>query len=155
MHERATHIHDVAGIGIGPFNLGLAALAAPIDDLDAVFIDDRRVRHLQQDAFALGGGGQVRRRHHQMHARQLAGCVQVDARDAGMGEGGADESHMQGARQFDVVGETALAGEKVLVLDPLDRLADHLRRHRLPPIPLAAASLYAWAAARAARTIPA
>ena len=90
-----------------------------------------------------------------MHARQLAGGVQVDARDAGMGEGGADESHMQGARQFDVVGEIALAGEKVLVLDPLDRLADHLRRHRLPPIPLAAASLYAWAAARAARTIPA
>ena len=40
MHERATHIHDVAGIGIGPFNLGLAALAAPIDDLDAVFIDE-------------------------------------------------------------------------------------------------------------------
>ncbi|MES1946965.1 siderophore biosynthesis protein [Salinisphaera sp. C84B14] len=33
-------IHDVAGIGIGPFNLGLAALAAPIDDLDAVFIDE-------------------------------------------------------------------------------------------------------------------
>ncbi|ROO26827.1 Alcaligin biosynthesis enzyme [Salinisphaera orenii MK-B5] len=40
MVEPAMHIHDVAGIGIGPFNLGLAALSAPIDDLDAVFIDE-------------------------------------------------------------------------------------------------------------------
>lgn len=40
MDKRALPIHDVAGIGIGPFNLGLAALAAPIDDLDAVFIDE-------------------------------------------------------------------------------------------------------------------
>ncbi len=32
-------VHDVVGIGIGPFNLGLACLADPLDDLDAVFLD--------------------------------------------------------------------------------------------------------------------
>lgn len=31
-------VHDVVGIGIGPFNLGLACLSAPLD-LDAVFLD--------------------------------------------------------------------------------------------------------------------
>lgn len=34
----AGRVHDVVGIGIGPFNLGLAALADPLD-LDAVFLD--------------------------------------------------------------------------------------------------------------------
>lgn len=33
-------VHDLLGIGIGPFNLGLAALAEPIDGLDAVFLDE-------------------------------------------------------------------------------------------------------------------
>lgn len=33
-------IHDLLGIGIGPFNLGLACLAEPLD-LDAVFLDSR------------------------------------------------------------------------------------------------------------------
>lgn len=32
-------IHDVAAIGAGPFNLGLAALAAPVDDVDVVCFD--------------------------------------------------------------------------------------------------------------------
>jgi lysine N6-hydroxylase len=36
-----THIHDLVGIGVGPFNLGLACLADPIDDLDAVFLEAR------------------------------------------------------------------------------------------------------------------
>ncbi|PFG42167.1 lysine N6-hydroxylase [Isoptericola jiangsuensis] len=36
MSERT---YDVVGIGIGPFNLGLAALADPLDDVDAVFLD--------------------------------------------------------------------------------------------------------------------
>ncbi|NQX28792.1 SidA/IucD/PvdA family monooxygenase [Microbacteriaceae bacterium VKM Ac-2854] len=31
-------VHDIVGVGIGPFNLGLAALAAPLE-LDAVFLD--------------------------------------------------------------------------------------------------------------------
>ena len=35
------HIHDLVGIGVGPFNLGLACLAEPIDDLDAVFLEAR------------------------------------------------------------------------------------------------------------------
>lgn len=34
-------VHDLLGIGIGPFNLGLAALADPLADLDAVFLDAR------------------------------------------------------------------------------------------------------------------
>ena len=33
------HVHDLVGIGIGPFGLGLAALTDPLDDLDAVFVD--------------------------------------------------------------------------------------------------------------------
>ncbi|MCW1805233.1 lysine N(6)-hydroxylase/L-ornithine N(5)-oxygenase family protein [Brachybacterium squillarum] len=33
------HVHDLVGIGIGPFGLGLAALADPLDDVDAVFLD--------------------------------------------------------------------------------------------------------------------
>lgn len=36
MQER---IYDFIGIGIGPFNLGLAALAAPLSGLDGVFLD--------------------------------------------------------------------------------------------------------------------
>ncbi|MCD0446076.1 lysine N(6)-hydroxylase/L-ornithine N(5)-oxygenase family protein [Glycomyces sp. A-F 0318] len=32
-------VHDFIGIGLGPFNLGLAALTAPIADLDGVFLE--------------------------------------------------------------------------------------------------------------------
>ncbi|WOB48206.1 lysine N(6)-hydroxylase/L-ornithine N(5)-oxygenase family protein [Xanthomonas hydrangeae] len=39
-----SHIHDFVGIGLGPFNLGLACLAAPIAELDGIFLD-------QQDGF--------------------------------------------------------------------------------------------------------
>lgn len=35
----ADEIHDFAGIGIGPFNLSLACLSAPLDDLAGVFFD--------------------------------------------------------------------------------------------------------------------
>lgn len=41
----STHTHDVIGIGLGPFNLGLAALTHDLDDVDAVFLESR-------DAFA-------------------------------------------------------------------------------------------------------
>jgi lysine N6-hydroxylase len=37
--EAATY--DVVGIGIGPFNLSLAALADEVDDLDVLFLDDK------------------------------------------------------------------------------------------------------------------
>ncbi len=37
----AGHIYDFAGIGVGPFNLGLAALTEPVDELDAVFLERR------------------------------------------------------------------------------------------------------------------
>lgn len=36
-----SHIHDLIGVGVGPFNLGLACLAEPIEDLDAVFLEAR------------------------------------------------------------------------------------------------------------------
>ncbi|HWT95171.1 MAG TPA: lysine N(6)-hydroxylase/L-ornithine N(5)-oxygenase family protein [Solirubrobacteraceae bacterium] len=36
-----THTHDVVAIGLGPFNLGLAALTDPIEELDCVFLDRR------------------------------------------------------------------------------------------------------------------
>lgn len=34
-------VHDLIGIGLGPFNLGLACLAEPIDELDCVFLEAR------------------------------------------------------------------------------------------------------------------
>ncbi|WP_081984922.1 SidA/IucD/PvdA family monooxygenase [Curtobacterium sp. MR_MD2014] len=43
--DGAGRVLDLVGIGIGPFNLGLACLTDPIDDLDAVFLD-------QADGFA-------------------------------------------------------------------------------------------------------
>jgi len=36
-------IYDIIGIGIGPFNLGMAALAAPLEDLSAIFFDQAPV----------------------------------------------------------------------------------------------------------------
>jgi lysine N6-hydroxylase len=37
--DAAAPVHDIVGIGIGPFGLGLAALADPLPDVDAVFLD--------------------------------------------------------------------------------------------------------------------
>ncbi|MDT9595055.1 SidA/IucD/PvdA family monooxygenase [Nocardioides zeae] len=34
-------VHDLLGVGLGPFNLGLACLAEPLVDLDAVFLEAR------------------------------------------------------------------------------------------------------------------
>jgi len=36
-----TKIHDFIAVGVGPFNLGLAALTEPIPELDGVFLDAR------------------------------------------------------------------------------------------------------------------
>ncbi|MDN5712779.1 MAG: SidA/IucD/PvdA family monooxygenase [Brevibacterium aurantiacum] len=41
MSTPESHIHDIVGIGIGPFGLGLAALSDPLPDVDAVFLDQR------------------------------------------------------------------------------------------------------------------
>ena len=38
-------IYDFIGIGIGPFNLGLACLTDPIDDLNGLFLDQRSQFH--------------------------------------------------------------------------------------------------------------
>ena len=35
------HVHDLLGVGLGPFGLSLAALADGVDGLDAVFVDQR------------------------------------------------------------------------------------------------------------------
>ena len=37
----AARVHDFAAIGVGPFNLGLAALSEPVDGLDGVFLERR------------------------------------------------------------------------------------------------------------------
>jgi putrescine N-hydroxylase len=34
-------VHDFVGIGVGPFNLGLACLVDPVDELDGVFLEAR------------------------------------------------------------------------------------------------------------------
>ncbi|MHB9851364.1 lysine N(6)-hydroxylase/L-ornithine N(5)-oxygenase family protein [Streptomyces krungchingensis] len=37
----ATRVHDFVGIGLGPFNLGLACLTEPIAELDGVFLESK------------------------------------------------------------------------------------------------------------------
>ena len=39
--EPTKKIYDVVGIGLGPFNLGLACLTEPIDELDGIFLDSK------------------------------------------------------------------------------------------------------------------
>ncbi|MFE4000278.1 lysine N(6)-hydroxylase/L-ornithine N(5)-oxygenase family protein [Nocardioides sp. YIM B13467] len=39
--DGSARVHDLIGIGLGPFNLGLAALADPIDELDCLFLEGR------------------------------------------------------------------------------------------------------------------
>ncbi|MEU0386397.1 lysine N(6)-hydroxylase/L-ornithine N(5)-oxygenase family protein [Streptomyces chartreusis] len=39
--ENPNRIHDFVGIGLGPFNLGLACLTEPIDELDGVFLESK------------------------------------------------------------------------------------------------------------------
>ncbi|MCT9142901.1 lysine N(6)-hydroxylase/L-ornithine N(5)-oxygenase family protein [Streptomyces violarus] len=39
--ETPTKTHDFVGIGLGPFNLGLACLTEPIDALDGVFLESK------------------------------------------------------------------------------------------------------------------
>ncbi|MFE1246437.1 lysine N(6)-hydroxylase/L-ornithine N(5)-oxygenase family protein [Streptomyces sp. NPDC058735] len=39
--ESPASVHDFVGIGLGPFNLGLACLTEPIDDLDGVFLESK------------------------------------------------------------------------------------------------------------------
>lgn len=34
-------LYDIAGIGLGPFNLGMAALLEPVDNIEAVFLDEK------------------------------------------------------------------------------------------------------------------
>jgi lysine N6-hydroxylase len=39
--EDRDRIHDFVGIGLGPFNLGLACLTEPIDTLDGIFLESK------------------------------------------------------------------------------------------------------------------
>jgi len=41
MNNNNNNIHTVIGVGIGPFNLGLAALLDPVKDVSAVFFDQK------------------------------------------------------------------------------------------------------------------
>ncbi|WP_144672220.1 lysine N(6)-hydroxylase/L-ornithine N(5)-oxygenase family protein [Arthrobacter sp. U41] len=41
MNAGNQRVHDFAAIGVGPFNLGLAALSEPVDGLDGVFLERR------------------------------------------------------------------------------------------------------------------
>lgn len=38
-HADDARIHDLVGIGIGPFGLGMAALSEPLEDVDGIFLD--------------------------------------------------------------------------------------------------------------------
>ncbi|RTL11042.1 MAG: lysine 6-monooxygenase [Neisseriaceae bacterium] len=42
IEQRKLVIYDLVGIGIGPFNLGLAALSQPIKELNCLFIDQNK-----------------------------------------------------------------------------------------------------------------
>ncbi|UOQ43930.1 lysine N(6)-hydroxylase/L-ornithine N(5)-oxygenase family protein [Halobacillus salinarum] len=39
--SRSTEIYDVIGVGIGPFNLGMAALLEPVTDVKALFLEQK------------------------------------------------------------------------------------------------------------------
>ncbi|MCX4860035.1 lysine N(6)-hydroxylase/L-ornithine N(5)-oxygenase family protein [Streptomyces canus] len=39
--ENPPTTHDFVGIGLGPFNLGLACLTEPVDELDGIFLDSK------------------------------------------------------------------------------------------------------------------
>ena len=52
----------------------------------------------------------------------------VDRDDVGVGVVGAHDPHVKLAREIDVAGEAAAAGDQRRVLQPLDRLADPFRR---------------------------
>ncbi|WP_155848237.1 lysine N(6)-hydroxylase/L-ornithine N(5)-oxygenase family protein [Advenella kashmirensis] len=39
--DKKGEIHDVLGVGLGPFNLSLACLMAPLPDLDVVFLEQK------------------------------------------------------------------------------------------------------------------
>lgn len=39
--DTAKKVHDFVGIGLGPFNLGLACLTEPIDELDGLFLESK------------------------------------------------------------------------------------------------------------------
>lgn len=42
MHNKTEELLDFVAIGVGPFNLGLACLSAPIKELNGVFLDKRK-----------------------------------------------------------------------------------------------------------------
>ncbi|MDH6450384.1 MULTISPECIES: lysine N(6)-hydroxylase/L-ornithine N(5)-oxygenase family protein [unclassified Streptomyces] len=39
--DNPSTVHDFVGIGLGPFNLGLACLTEPIDELDGIFLESK------------------------------------------------------------------------------------------------------------------
>ena len=66
------------------------------------------------------------------HPGALAGCRNVDGFDAGMGDLAAEKGGVQHPRQFDVVDEQRLPGEKPSVLIAFDGGSEIARRHHEP-----------------------
>ena len=40
--KRPNDVYDVIGVGIGPFNLGLAALADSVPEINALFLNETK-----------------------------------------------------------------------------------------------------------------
>ncbi len=58
----------------------------------------------------------------------------VDRADVGVGVRAAQDRHVGHPGQLDVVEVAALAGDEAGILDPLDRGAEHVGGHRMPPV---------------------
>jgi hypothetical protein len=67
------------------------------------------------------------------HARSLQGLRNIDLQDSRMRDLAAQQRRMQHPRQFDVIDEQRLAGEKPAILVALDRFSERAGRHGLAP----------------------
>ena len=70
----------------------------------------------------------------QDHAGHRLRRARVDRADVGVGVGAAQDRHVGHPGQRDVVEVAALAGDEPGILDPLDRGAEHVGGHRMPPV---------------------
>ena len=90
---------------------------------------DRRIGHQHRDL----AGGDARRHvvggEHRVNARHRSGRRAVDAANAGVAVGAADESRVQHAGQVHVIDELAAPGEQGRVFEARDPCAEVLRAH--------------------------
>ena len=131
--------------GIARLHLGLGDHEgdAVADIADLVVADQRQpgakagrradfLRHRMGGQFAELVGLGVGAGQNQQHAGRGLGLRGVDALDPRVGIGRGHGHRIGLVRQVDVVDIAALAGEKTLVLDPLDRLPDTEFGHSVP-----------------------